>query len=125
MDDMVKELRKVVPFKETTSEGDIVLIAIEKPKSILYALVENIDRDQEKREEWWNFTMHLLSVPPQKVTWILREPQFTGKEIFTMGNEGRFMQAVELNSPVPDKKAKKKVSQQKTPKKTTTLRRVK
>jgi hypothetical protein len=96
MEDIVKELKKIVPFKETTTVGNLVLIAIENPKSVVYGIVTEISRDDSKRQEWWHLSMHILSVPPQKVTWTLRETQFTGKEIFTMGDEGRFIQAVEL-----------------------------
>ncbi len=96
MEEIVKELKQIVPFKETTTVGDLLLIAIENPKSVVYAIVTEISRDDSKRQEWWHVTMHILSVPPQKVTWTLREAQFTGKEIFTMGDEGRFIQAVEL-----------------------------
>jgi hypothetical protein len=38
--------------------------------------------------------MQLLTVPPKQVVWTLREPQFTGQEIFTMGGEKRFVKAV-------------------------------
>jgi hypothetical protein len=125
MEEMVKELKKIVSFKDNTSEGDIVLIAIENPKSVVYALVTHIERDEQKKEEWWHLTMHILGVPPQKVTWTLREAQFTGKDIFTMGNEGRFMQAIELNSPTPGGKIRETKNNRKPPKKKTALRVVK
>lgn len=96
MEKIVKELKQIVPFKETTTEGDLVLIAIESPKSVVYAIVTDICRDESKKSEWWQVSMQILSVPPQKVTWTLREAQFTGAEIFTMGDEGRFIQAVNL-----------------------------
>ena len=51
MENLVTELKSVVPFKDSTSEGDVVLIAIENPKSVVYALVTNIERDEEKKEE--------------------------------------------------------------------------
>mgnify|MGYP001106668946 CR=1 FL=1 len=69
---------------------------------LLYALVGDIVRDETRKEEWWQVTLHLLSIPMQTVLWTLRTPQFTGREIFTMGGEGRFIQAVRLEN-VPSK----------------------
>jgi hypothetical protein len=126
MEKIVQELRKIVPFKDNTSEGDVVLIAMEKPKALVYAIVTKVERDEAKKGgEWWSLTMQVLSVPPQETTWILREPQFTGKEIFTMGNEGRFMQAVNLKSPVVEPKSPANKSPKEISKSKTTLRLVK
>lgn len=95
----VAELRKVVCFKNTTCSGDLVLIAADNPRMLVYALVESIDPDPGRKGTWWNVQMHLLTVPPQTIVWTLREPQFTGQEIFTMGGEERFMQAVQFDDP--------------------------
>lgn len=97
MEKIVKELRKVIPFKTTTQAGDIVLVAIADPQSVFYAVVSDITRDETKRDEWWHVAMHILGLPPQKVVWTLREAQFTGQEIFTMNNVDRFMQAVDFS----------------------------
>jgi len=97
MENIVKELRKIISFKATTKAGDIVLVAIAEPQSVFYAVVSDITRDETKRDEWWHVTMHILGLPPRKVAWILRECQFTGQEIFTMHNVGRFMQAVDFS----------------------------
>ncbi len=83
-----------MPFKDTVEIGDIVLIAAQKPQMLVYALVSDIVRDDAKRDEWWHVSMHLLSLPPRKVTWILRTGQISGHEIFTMDGEERFMKAV-------------------------------
>jgi hypothetical protein len=96
IEDIVGELKKVVPFKHTTSKGDLVLVVIERPQTVFYAQVGRIERDVSKKDEWWHLTLHFLSVPPQKVVWTLRIEQFTGREIFTMGGEKRFIQAVAL-----------------------------
>ena len=117
MEEIVKELKQIVPFKETTAKGDLVLIAIENPRSVVYAVVTDISRDDSKKDEWWHLTMHILSVPPQKVTWTLREVQFTGQEIFTMGDEGRFLQAVELEDTAPVKEVVVKQNKKKPSKK--------
>jgi len=104
METMVQELRRLIRFKDTTRIGDLVLVAIAKTKSVFYALVTDIQRDDSRRDEWWHLTLQVLTVPPQKVIWTLREPQFTGKEIFTMEGDGRFLQALDfaVGQPVPE-----------------------
>lgn len=96
MESMVLELKKIMPFKETTVPGDVVLVAVESNKSVFYAVVTDIVRDDTRRDEWWNLTMQVLSVPPQQVIWTLREAQFSGRETFTMAGDGRFMKAVDF-----------------------------
>ncbi|MEW6426725.1 MAG: hypothetical protein AB1568_01685 [Thermodesulfobacteriota bacterium] len=96
MEQIIDELRKVLRFKDTTELGDIVLVVMEKPQAVFYARVADLQRDTAKRDEWWHLTLDILSVPPQRVTWILREAQFSGREVFTMGGEKRFIQAVDF-----------------------------
>lgn len=96
MQELVTELKKHVVFKESTGPGDLVLIAADNPRMLVYALVEAIEPDTGRKDSWWHVTMQLLTVPPQLIVWTLREPQFTGREIFTMGGDQRFMQAVQL-----------------------------
>ena len=96
MEKLVKELQQIVPFKETTDIGDLVLIAAIKPQMLVYALVTDITRDTTRKDEWWHLGLTFLTVPPQDVTWTLRTEQMTGKEIFTMGGEERFVKAVNL-----------------------------
>jgi hypothetical protein len=99
MEQLVAELKKILPFKDTTTVGDIVLIAAKTPQMLVYARVGDIERDQTRKEEWWHVTLHMLSIPLQTVVWTLRTPQFTGQETFTMGGEGRFIQAVHFDAP--------------------------
>lgn len=121
MDKIVKDLKKLVPFKDTLDAGDIVLIAAKKPQMLVYGLVSDIIRDDTKRDEWWHVSMHILSLPPREVTWILRTEQMTGLEIFTMDGEQRFMKAVNFASrPSPPAKELPKKEKSKT-----SLRRVK
>jgi len=94
MEKIVSDLKKIVPFKDTVEVGDIVLIAAKKPQMLVYALVSDIERDDTKHDDWWHVSMHILSLPPRKTTWILRTEQITGHEIFTMDGEERFMKAV-------------------------------
>jgi len=110
IEEMVEELRKVVRFKQSTEEGDLVLIVIENPRSAFYALVTRIERDSSKKDEWWHLTLHILTVPPQKMVWTLRTEQFTGLEIFTMGGEKRFVQAVAFDGgkDTPEERNRKK-----------------
>ncbi|MEN8136135.1 MAG: hypothetical protein ABFS18_11465 [Thermodesulfobacteriota bacterium] len=102
MEKLVEDLRKAVSFKNSTEIGDIVLIAIDTPRSLLYARVRDFERDDSRREEWWHITLQLLTVPPQEVKWTLRREQFTGQEIFSMGGDKRFIQAVDLEGLQPD-----------------------
>ena len=99
MEKLAIELKQIMPFKDETVTGDLVLIAAKEPRMLVYAQVGDIVRDQTRKEEWWHVTLHILTVPPQTVVWTLREPQFTGKEPFTMGGEGRFIKAVRLAAP--------------------------
>lgn len=90
------EIKRMVQFKQTTNIGDIVLIAAEEPQMLVYALVSDITRDNSRKDEWYHLELVFLSVPPQVITWTLRPEQMTGKEIFTMGGNERFIQAVEF-----------------------------
>ncbi|MFZ5774989.1 MAG: hypothetical protein ACOY3Z_05850 [Thermodesulfobacteriota bacterium] len=107
IDKVVKDLQGVVPFKETTIEGDIVLVVAD---SLFYALVTGIERDTTRKDEWWHVSMRMLVIPPQQIVWTLREAQFTGKETFTMGGKPRFIKAVDFGAgkaPLPDEGKKK------------------
>ena len=114
MEKIISDLQKIVPFKDTVETGDIVLIAAKKPQMLVYGLVSDMVRDDTKRDEWYHVSLHLLSLPPRKVTWILRTEQMSGHEIFTMDGEDRFMKAVvfdtkkppEKDDPQQDKKSK-------------------
>ena len=96
LEKLVEELKEVVPFKQTTDVGDLVLIASEEPRLMLYAVVTSIDRDASKRDEWWHIGLTFLTVPLQNVIWTLRTAQMTGQEIFTMGGEKRFIKAISV-----------------------------
>lgn len=114
LEQVIEELKKVIQFKENTEPGDLVLVLFENPQIAHYGRISSIERDFSKRDEWWHVTFHLLTIPPQKVVWTLRTEQFTGREIFTMGGEKRFMQAVRLGDPElsPERKSEEKKSAQ-------------
>ncbi len=96
MEQLVQELKKVLAFKNTTDTGDIVLVAAKDPEMLVYARVGEIERDETRHDEWWHVSLHLLSLPIQSVVWTLREPQFTGEEIFTMGGNPHFIKAIKF-----------------------------
>ena len=101
LEKLVEELKSVTPFKDSTEVGDVVLIASEQPRLLLYAQVTSIERDPSKKEEWWHLGLTFLTVPLQNVIWTLRTAQMTGQEIFTMGGENRFFQAVVIGTEPP------------------------
>lgn len=96
MEKLVKELEAQLPLKDTTTIGDIVIIGGQDPDILMYALVTDIVRDESRKDEWWQVSMSLLTIPLQKIIWTLRTPQFTGQEIFTMGGAGRFIKALDM-----------------------------
>ena len=96
MENLIKELGQLVPFKDSTDIGDLVLVVAKEPQMLVYALVTDITRDTSRKAEWWHLGLTFLTVPPQEVTWTLRTPQMTGMEIFTMGGEERFVKAVNM-----------------------------
>jgi hypothetical protein len=96
MEKLVAELKQIVPFKDSTDIGDLVLIVAKEPQMLVYALVTDIERDTSRKDEWWHISLTFLTVPPQEITWTLRTAQMTGMEIFTMGGEERFVKAVNL-----------------------------
>jgi len=121
MEQIVKDLKKMMPFKDTVEAGDIVLIAAKKPRMLIYGLITDISRDESKKDEWWQVSMQMLSLPPQKLMWILRTEQMSGLEIFTMDGEERFMKAVDFGQKRPPAGPRKK----KKDKEKSGLRRVK
>lgn len=100
MDNLIEELKKIIKFKDRTEVGDHVLIASKDPQVVLYALVNSIDRDTSRKDEWWHVGMHLLTLPPQTITWTLREEQFSGKIVFTINGVEHFITAVDLHAQV-------------------------
>jgi len=122
MEKLLEEIKTVVPFKTDTDIGDVVLVVGQNPQMVMYGIVTSIERDKHKKDEWWNIGLTFLTVPLQKVVWTLRKEQMTGREIFTMGGDKRFFQAVEL-----DREAVKTLSagQEVTAPQKSTLKRIK
>ena len=103
MKNLVDEIKQLVEFKDTTHQGDIVLIIAKEPQMLVYAQVLKITRDTSRRDEWWHVELLFLSIPPQTHIWTLRTEQMTGQEIFTMGGDERFVKAIAM--PVTEKPA--------------------
>jgi len=118
----VEELKKVIRFKDTIEKGDVVLVAGRNPQFFIYAYVNDITRDDSKKDEWWFVTLHFLSLPVQKTSWLLRIAQMTGMEIFTMDGAERFMKAIDFDTDNRDDQQRKKKT---VPIKKTQLRVVK
>lgn len=121
MQKLVDELKKILPLKDTTDIGDIVVIAAKEPQMLLYAHIDDIEPDSNRKDEWWHVKMSMLSIPLQKVTWTLRTEQISGQEVFTMGGEERFIQAIDFTQDDD----KKEVAPKKKKKNVTQLKRVK
>lgn len=96
MEKIIRDLKKMLKFKDRTNVGDIVLVVAKDPQMLAYALVTEITRDESKRDEWWFVTLQFLTIPLQKTTWILRTEQLTGQEIFTMDDKDRFVKAIDF-----------------------------
>ncbi|MBN2060454.1 MAG: hypothetical protein JW882_08555 [Deltaproteobacteria bacterium] len=71
-------------------EGDIVLIHYHDQPT-MYARIERIEPDVKK--DWYRVTILILSIPPQEVTWILREEYINGSP-FTMGGNPMVLKEV-------------------------------
>lgn len=75
-------------------ENDVGLIHFED-KPLLFARIERIAPDH--KPSWYHVSLLLLQIPPQLVTWILRDVYIDGEE-FTMN--GQRMRLEKVDSPV-------------------------
>ncbi|MFP4039001.1 MAG: hypothetical protein ACLFS7_00545 [Desulfosudaceae bacterium] len=76
-----------------TLENDLVLI-YHDGNPMVFARVESIVADHKK--DWFQIRLLILSVPPQEVTWILKEDYINGAE-FTM--DGQKMRLEKVAAP--------------------------
>ena len=72
------------------TEKDVVLIYFED-KPLTFARIEEISPDIKK--DWYHVKLLLLQVPPQVVTWILRDAYING-ETFTMDGKQMRLETV-------------------------------
>lgn len=77
--------------------GDLLLIYYQEQPTI-YARIESIEPDSKKG--WYRLGLMLLSIPPQLVTWILKDMYIDG-DSFTMGGKSVRLEFVERTS-VPE-----------------------
>jgi hypothetical protein len=82
--------------------GDIVLIYYQEQPTI-YGRIESIEPDSKRG--WYQLGLMLLSIPPQVVTWILRDAYIEG-DSFTMGGKSVRLEFVEkvTSAKEPDEK---------------------
>jgi hypothetical protein len=80
------------------AENDIVLIYYEE-NPLAFARIESILPDA--RPDWYHVKLLLLQVPPQVVTWILRDIYING-ESFTMNDKQMRLELVESPEPETD-----------------------
>ena len=73
------------------SVGDLLLIYYQDQPTI-YARIESIEPDSKRG--WYQLGLMLLSIPPQVVTWILRDSYIDGAP-FTMGGKSVRLEFVE------------------------------
>ena len=73
-----------------TDEKDLVLIYLED-NPLVFARIEEIQPDAKRG--WYHVKLLMLQLPPQVVTWILREAYINGEE-FTMGGKKMRMEKV-------------------------------
>ena len=76
---------------EMATENDIVLIYLED-NPLSFARIEKISADH--KPDWYHVKLLLLQIPPQIVTWILRDVYIEGAE-FTMNGKRMRMEKVE------------------------------
>jgi len=73
------------------SVGDLLLIYYQDQPT-LYARIESVEPDSKRG--WYQLGLMLLSIPPQVVTWILRDSYIDGAS-FTMGGKSVRLEFVE------------------------------
>ena len=78
-----------------TNQNDLVLIYMEN-SPLVFARIEEILPDAKRG--WFHVKLLMLQIPPQVVTWILKDVYINGEE-FTMG--GKPMRLEKVVSPEP------------------------
>jgi len=90
------------------TENDLVLIYLED-QPLSFARIESILADS--KPDWYHVKLLLLQVPPQIVTWILRDIYIEGAEFTMKGKRMRLEKVVVPQEPQPEEhNANKKVT---------------
>jgi hypothetical protein len=79
-----------------TAENDLVLIYMED-MPLSYARIENILADS--KPDWYHVRLLMLQVPPQIVTWILKDVYINGAEFTMQGKRMRLEKVVVPQEP--------------------------
>ena len=95
-------------------ENDLVLIYFED-KPLSFARIEDILPDS--KPDWYHVKLLLLQIPPQLVTWILRDVYIEGAEFTMDGKRMRLEKVVVPEEPQPPEDLKKKEDKNKPDKK--------
>jgi hypothetical protein len=78
------------------TENDLVLIYFED-NPLSFARIENILPDS--KPDWYHVKLLLLQIPPQLVTWILRDVYINGTEFTMNGKRMRLEKVVVTDEP--------------------------
>jgi len=78
------------------TENDLVLIYFED-NPLSFARIENILPDS--KPDWYHVKLLLLQIPPQLVTWILRDVYINGTEFTMNGKRMRLEKVVVPDEP--------------------------
>jgi hypothetical protein len=78
------------------TENDLVLIYFED-NPFIFARIENILPDS--KPDWYHVKLLLLQMPPQLVTWILRDVYISGSEFTMNGKRMRLEKVVVPDEP--------------------------
>ena len=70
----------MIPYGKMFYAGEVILVYVNEEPTF-FARVEEVMPDQ--RKGWWNLTFTMLTIPLQRVTWILDDEQMRGQN-FTM-----------------------------------------
>ena len=84
--------------------NDLVLIYFED-KPLSFARIEDILPDS--KADWYHVKLLLLQIPPQLITWILRDVYIEGAEFTMNGKRMRFEKVVVPEEPQPPEDLKK------------------
>jgi hypothetical protein len=97
------------------TDKDLVLVYFED-KPLVFARIESIIADS--KPNWYHVKLLLLQVPPQLVTWILRDVYIDGAE-FTMNGKRMRMEAVIVPEETQDAELQEEQDTTETPAKET------
>ena len=89
---------------EMAIENDLVLIYLED-EPLSFARIEDILADSKR--DWYHVKLLLLQIPPQVVTWILKDVYIEGAEFTMQGKRMRLEKVVIPDEPQPREPAAK------------------